>query len=560
MSQYRRRAIVLACLIAPAPVVAQSATTQSETKHAPSAPELTAEQWRADLKFMAQQMERRHKNLYHTVSREQFAAAVTELDARIPSLQRNEIIVGMMRLAAMVGDGHTNVSPLKDTKFGFPSLPLKLYLFEDGIHVRAATPAYSALVGARIEAIGGVPIDEAIRRVGEISPRDNEITPKLYAPVFLGMPDILHALRLSATRDSAVLTLRKDGRTWTATVPAGAVEPSWPSDTDISLITPERFVDARTTPMPPMWLQAPLDYHRMIDLPQQKALYVQLNKVTDVEGESLDDFGRKIRERTAQTNPRALILDLRLNRGGNMDLRYRFVRELIKSEDEDTRLFVLTGRGSFSATQSFLDDLHRYTDAVLVGEPASSKPNSFGDSYRVVLPNSGITVRVSIYWHQIDTGNDPYTPIDVAAPLTFADYAAGRDPALDAVLGYVPTPSLEEQLATAAKTGGVNAVRRTLESYVGDVRNRYSDLEGALFRAPQTLFHREKRNEEALFVAQCGTERFPRSAALWNVLAHVGEWTGRLDVARSAGARTLELAPDDREIRALMERLNAAGK
>jgi hypothetical protein len=88
---------------------------------------------------MVDQMERRHMNLYHTVTREQFARAVAELDARIPALQRHEIIVGMMRIAAMVGDAHTNVSPLKDTKFEFRSAPLKLYLFEDGLYVRAAT-------------------------------------------------------------------------------------------------------------------------------------------------------------------------------------------------------------------------------------------------------------------------------------------------------------------------------------------------------------------------------------------------------------------------------------
>src|SRR4051794_19996105 len=149
-----RRPSLLACLALSAPVLAQSPRAPAAAGST-SAAALSAEQWRTDLRFMAQQMERRHKNLYHTVSRERFAAEAAELDARIPTLQRNEIIVGMMRLAAMVGDGHTNVSPLKDAKLGFRSLPLKLYLFEDGIHVRATTPEHSALLGARVVAIGG---------------------------------------------------------------------------------------------------------------------------------------------------------------------------------------------------------------------------------------------------------------------------------------------------------------------------------------------------------------------------------------------------------------------
>jgi hypothetical protein len=68
--------------------------------------------------------------------------------------------------------------------------------------VRAAAPEHAALVGARIEAVGDVPVKEAIRRAAEISSRDNEIGPKLFVPLYLNMPDVLHALELSprATR------------------------------------------------------------------------------------------------------------------------------------------------------------------------------------------------------------------------------------------------------------------------------------------------------------------------------------------------------------------------
>jgi hypothetical protein len=377
---------------------------------APAAPApLTAEQWREDLRFMAAEMEKRHANLYHSVSREAFAAAVADLDARIPTLQRNEIIVGMMRIAAMVGDGHTRVDPRKDARFGFASLPLKLYLFEDGLYVRAAAPEHAVLVGARIEAVGGVPVEEAVRRASELASRDNPIGPKLFVPLYLNMPDILHALKLSPRRDAAILKLRKGGRSWTATVPAGSVDPLWPPDTDISLVTPEGWVDARLTPRPPLWLQAPLDYHRLIELPEPRALYVQLNMVTDIKGQTLARFAARIGERAAAANPRALILDLRLNHGGNGGLRNPLVRELIKAEDEDTRLFVLTWRGTFSASQFILDDLDRLTDAVFVGEPASSKPSSFGDAYRMPMPNSGISVRSSLVWWQSGQNFDPST-------------------------------------------------------------------------------------------------------------------------------------------------------
>lgn len=520
----------------------------------PAAPaELNAQQWREDLQFMAAEMERRHKNLFHTVSRDRFMAAVTDLDRRIPSLQRNEILVGMMRIAAMIGDGHSRVEPRKDARFGFPSLPFRLYLFEDGVHIRAAAPEHAGLVGSRIEAIGGVPIGEAIRRVSEISSRENEIGPRLFVPLYLNMPDVLHALGMSSRRDSAVLRLRKGGRSRTVTVASGDVEPLWPPDTDASFVTPAGWVDARTGPRP-LWLQAPLDYHRLIELPDKRAIYVQLNMVANVAGQSLAQFGQRIRARAAATNPRALILDLRLSQGGNGGLRNGFVSELIRAEDEDTRLFVLTWRGTFSASQFILDDLDRLTDAVFIGEPASSRPSSFGDAYRMPLPHSGITVRSAIKWWQQGQNMHPWTFIDMATPLTFEAYVEGRDPALEAALGYRPRPPLHQLLVAAARAGGSEQVRRALRGYQDDPAHRYSNVELATVQAAEHLYA-GAFHQEALMVAQLATMQFPQSTDAFFVLAHLAQKSGQVERARRAVTRTLELDPNHRDARSFLERL-----
>ncbi|MEP7157358.1 MAG: hypothetical protein ABI905_16375, partial [Betaproteobacteria bacterium] len=51
--------------------------------------------WRQDLRFMADELPKRHKNLYHDMTPEQFERAVRTLDARIPTLSRNQVIVEM---------------------------------------------------------------------------------------------------------------------------------------------------------------------------------------------------------------------------------------------------------------------------------------------------------------------------------------------------------------------------------------------------------------------------------------------------------------------------------
>ncbi|HEY8195922.1 MAG TPA: hypothetical protein VIG04_03000, partial [Gemmatimonadales bacterium] len=110
--------------------------------------------WREDLRYMAAEMAKRHKNLYHTVSRARFDSAVTSLDRRIPSLARHQVIVELARIVGLVGDGHTNVAPTRDPKIGFRTLPVRLYLFKDGLFVRAARRAQASLAGARVVQIG----------------------------------------------------------------------------------------------------------------------------------------------------------------------------------------------------------------------------------------------------------------------------------------------------------------------------------------------------------------------------------------------------------------------
>jgi hypothetical protein len=81
-------------------------------------------------------------------------------------------------------------------------------------------------------------------------------------------------------------------------------------------------------------------------------------------------------------------------------------------------------------------ELMKYSNATFVGEPTASKGNHYGDSYRIVLPNSKVTLRVSTLWHQYLDSRDKREMIapQIPAQLTFADYAAGKDPVLSAAL------------------------------------------------------------------------------------------------------------------------------
>ena len=63
---------------------------------------------------MVVELEQRHPNPYRAVSREEFNRAADELARRAPALTRDQQVVGVMRLLAMLGerDGHSGIHPL----------------------------------------------------------------------------------------------------------------------------------------------------------------------------------------------------------------------------------------------------------------------------------------------------------------------------------------------------------------------------------------------------------------------------------------------------------------
>ena len=79
------------------------------TSHAQSNVTITSEAWRADLRYFASEVPRRHANFYNTITPTEFAQAVNDLDNAIPFKTDAEIHAAMLRLAAMAKDGHTSV-------------------------------------------------------------------------------------------------------------------------------------------------------------------------------------------------------------------------------------------------------------------------------------------------------------------------------------------------------------------------------------------------------------------------------------------------------------------
>ena len=156
----------------------------------------------------------------------------------------------------------------------------------------------------------------------------------------------------------------------------------------------------------------------------RRALYFQFNQVRDDSDETIADFAKRLHERLAAGEIDHLIVDVRHNNGGNNGLVRPLVRTLVAFDvaDPEHRIFIATGRNTFSAAQNFVNRVEQWVDVELVGEPSSPSPNFVGDR------------RASI-------------PPDHPVNLQIADYVRGHDPALALIFDVLPAAESEAAAA-----------------------------------------------------------------------------------------------------------------
>ena len=116
----------------------------------------------SDVRLFASELERIHPNPYHATSREEYARRVDELAGRADSLDRDHLVVQLMRSLALLGerDGHSGIYTLHSHPQPLHLYPLRTYWFSDGLAVVDGDEP-----GAKLVAIEGVPIDQVVTRV-----------------------------------------------------------------------------------------------------------------------------------------------------------------------------------------------------------------------------------------------------------------------------------------------------------------------------------------------------------------------------------------------------------
>jgi hypothetical protein len=177
------------------------------------------------------------------------------------------------------------------------------------------------------------------------------------------------------------------------------------------------------------------------ELVDPSALYVGYNEVQRAaDGRSITDLASEVDD-AAASGPadEPFVIDLR-NNGGGDNTTFGPLRAAVEAmaRARPGGASIIAGRSTFSAAGNFVTDLLVGPERErlrLVGEPPGGGLDMYGDVRVVTLPASGIVVLISTRYHERAPGDDRLEIVpDVPVEITWADYAARRDPVLEAAL------------------------------------------------------------------------------------------------------------------------------
>jgi len=365
---------------------------------------------------------------------------------------------------ATADNGHTNVWGGTSAN-RFNRLPLRFYVFADGVFVVRALPDERALLGARVDGVDGIPIGTLHAKLRPFTGgTENEKNARL--PFYLESPELLNAAGLAKRPDRITLSLRDGaGRDRSVTLKALAPEPSAPKLWPSTALKPVPNVGENRKWIPAlkgkadalaMFAKAPSPFFAG-PIPARNAYYVRFETNNDEDGISISDFAARSLATLIRLNPAIVIVDLRMNGGGDYTTTADFMRHLPDKLPKST-IYVLVSQETFSAGMTSAAFLKQAggNRVVFVGDWPGDRLRFHSEGGDFCLPFSRIcmTARTAIH----DYGTlwcrpyfecfllDRFYPVaiksfrpQIYAPLTYNALAGGRDPALEAIFNQRQT-------------------------------------------------------------------------------------------------------------------------
>ena len=334
--------------------------------------------------------------------------------------------------------------------------PIRVWWFADGLYVVRTTPEYTELLGAKIFRIGGRTVENLRQAVDPLFAGNGSWHTYMSA-YSLTSPDVLIGLGLIGADGGAEIEFRnrlgKNGRRRLEPLALRRSDQPIESWWDLCPTRPRddgSWVSALSASghRLPLYLQNTERQYWSRYLAQGRLFYIQFNRASNAPtGESVAEFGKRVLEEIQTAVVDKIVVDLRFNTGGDLTIGRPFIERLAAfAKERKTRMYVITGRATFSAGLFHALQLRQEANATLVGEGVGDQLDFWSEGGNVLTPNSRLSLHYADRFHSMSSVVRPEfrqylvtdtdlsvtkaTP-DIIVKMSARDYFAGRDPALE---------------------------------------------------------------------------------------------------------------------------------
>jgi len=349
---------------------------------------------------------------------QRFEADISSLETHLGAWPDAKIVLELTRIIAAAHVAH-NLVKIPDGMGFEQRIPVSFTWFPDGLIVSSATPAYKALIGRRVTAVGSMTPEALQSSVETYVSFENAGWARARATRFMSFKPILDELGLVGPGELVAITFAAQGTESVVQFPFVAdPKPMLDLYEGIGIPVPLRDTHVDRN----YWYQW---------LAESETAYLQYRACTPDARISFQEFTRATLADLESRPLKRIVIDLRNNRGGNSELIRPLLDGLSAHPQWKNKLFVLIGPNTFSSGVLNAMELKDQLGATLIGEPTGGKPGSYGEIELLKLPNSGLSVYYTSKFFRAPKGMkaDAVLP-DIPVKLTFHDVRTGLDPTL----------------------------------------------------------------------------------------------------------------------------------
>ena len=349
---------------------------------------LTVEQWKEDIWFFYYTAFMSYYREDKINDQDNFFELYNYTLNNVENMTDQQIILNLMRLTNFVNEGHLGIMLEFDETYFFP---IEIKSFEGVNYIIRTTEEYKEFLGSEVLGVNGIKLNDLKKQTSQYFAYDNDYYfDALFSTYLINNYTLLNYLEIYD--EDVVFNLLKDGK-----IIDVEFSKMLEKDFKLNMNNPEKIplpythhFNLERSTKHPYWYE--YDEKNNIIYFKYDSIRAPENPSRDSDKEipSFEKLWNEGIDVTENNNVETFILDIRHNPGGSIAVA-NYIISKINALSYKTKLYIITGIDSYSATSIILGGLVENDNIILIGEPTGVASSTFGSS-SLFLPNSNLKV------------------------------------------------------------------------------------------------------------------------------------------------------------------------